>query len=114
MLPIPTAPSIRGMADGTTYAIAWQGVDKNRFVGYLRLEPEVLRLEGRGRAGAEGLRTVAYDAVSRVELRRDNGSREIALRLHGDDVVVLTSLDRPGSLGELADHLRNLTDSPHR
>jgi hypothetical protein len=99
------------MTDGTTYAIAWQGVDENRFVGYLRLEPELLRLEGRGRGGVEGLRTVAYEAVNQVELRRDNGSRKIALRLRGEDVVVLTSLDRPGSLGELADHLRNLTDS---
>ena len=113
MLLIPTARSIRRMTHGTTYAIAWQGVGENRFVGYLRLEPEVLRLEGRGRGGVEGLRTVAYETVSQVELHRDNGSREIALRLSGDEVVVLTSLDRPGSLGELADHLRNLTDSQH-
>jgi hypothetical protein len=101
------------MTDGITYAIAWHGVDETRFVGYLRLEPEVFRLEGRGRGGVEGLRTIAYETVSQVELRRDNGSRKIALRLRDDDVVVLTSLDRPGSLGELADHLRNLTDSPH-
>lgn len=113
MPPIPTTRSMHRVTDGTTYAIAWQGIDGNRFVGSLRLEPGVLRLEGRGRGGLEELRTVAYEAVSLVELRRDNGGRELALRLRGDDLVVLTSLDRPGSLGELTDHLRNLTASPH-
>ncbi|MEP7334534.1 MAG: hypothetical protein ABI717_02025 [Actinomycetota bacterium] len=100
------------MSEATTYAIVWHD-EENRFVGSLRLEPDVMRLEGRGSGGEEGLRTVTYGDIRRIELRRNNGSREIAISLADNDNLLLTSLDAPGSLGELADRLRRRTDYPH-
>jgi hypothetical protein len=94
-----------------TYAVAWIGGD-TRFVGYARLEPRALRLEGRDADGSEGLRTIAYDDIDAIDVSRTNGSRGIVLDVVGDDRVVITSLDRPGSLGELTERLRSLTDSP--
>jgi hypothetical protein len=41
-----------------------------------------------------------------------NAHRELALDL-GTERLMLSSLDRPGSLGELADRLRELTASTH-
>lgn len=112
MHPWLAPPSIRKMSEATTYAIVWDD-DENRFVGSLRLEPDLMRFEGRGSGGEEGLRTVTYGDIRRIELRRNNGSREIAISLADNDNLLLTSLDAPGSLGELADRLRRSTDYPH-
>ena len=109
----PVAPTMRGMRDPTSYAVAWRD-GETRFVGYVRLEPEALRLEGRDADGSEGLRKISYDDIGRIDVSRTNGNRGIVLELVGDDRVVITSLDRPGSLGEIAEQLRSLTDSPHR
>jgi hypothetical protein len=94
-----------------TYAVAWSGGD-TRFVGYARLETRALRLEGRDADGSEGLRTISYHDIDAIDVSRTNGSRGIVLDVVGDDRVVITSLDRPGSLGELIERLRSLTDSP--
>ena len=109
----PVAPTMRGMQDPTSYAVVWHDGDA-RFVGYARLEREAMRLEGRDVDGSEGLRTISYDDIGRIDVSRTNGNRGIVLELVGDDRVVITSLDRLGSLGEIAEQLRSLTDSPHR
>jgi uncharacterized protein (AIM24 family) len=101
------------MQDPTSYAVAWHD-GKTTYVGYVRLEHDALRLEGRDVAGGEGMRMVGYDAIGRIDVSRTNGSRGIVLEVRGADRVVITSLDRPGSLGEMAEQLRGRTDSPHR
>jgi hypothetical protein len=93
--------------------VAWHD-GKTTYVGYVRLEPDAVRLEGRDVTGGEGLRTLGYDAIDRIDVSRTNGSRGIVLDVRGADRVVITSLDRPGSLAELAEQLRGRTDSPHR
>jgi len=101
------------MQGPTSYAVAWHD-GQTTYVGYARLEPRVLRLEGRDAAGGEGLRTVSYDDVGRIDVSRTNGNRGLVLEIVGGDRVVITSLDRPGSLGELAEQVRSHTDSPQR
>ena len=103
----PADPIMRRMSTPTSYAVAWRN-GHTRFVGYARLEPAGLRLEGRDADGAEGLRTISYENISRI------GHRGIVLEVMGDDRIAITSLDRPGSLGELSELLRSLAGSPHR
>jgi hypothetical protein len=99
------------MTEASTYAVSW--LDSSaRYVGYAELRPQTLRLEGRGAVGAEGLRTIPYREIASVDLRRVNGTRTVALETSSGGTVVIASLDRPGSLAELADRLRRLTDSP--
>lgn len=95
-----------------TYAVAWSGGD-TRFVGHARLETRALRLEGRDADGSEGLRTIGYHDIEAIDVSRTNGSRGIVLVVAGNERVVITSLDQPGSLGELTERLRSLADSPH-
>ena len=95
-----------------TYAVAWSGGD-TRFVGHARLQTQALRLEGRDADGSEELRTIGYDDIEAIGVSRTNGSRGIVLDVAGDERIVITSLDRPGSLGELTERLLSLTDSPH-
>ena len=109
----PVDPIMRRMSSPTSYAVAWRN-GHTRFVGYARLESAGLRLEGRDADGSEGLRTISYEDIDRIDVSRTNGSRGIVLELRGADRVVITSLDRPGSLGEMAEQLRGRTDSPHR
>ena len=108
----PVGLTMRGMRHPTSYAVTWRDGDA-RFVGDARLEARALRLEGRDAGGCEGLRTIGYDDISRIDVSRTNGTRGIVLEIVGDDRVVIMSLDRPGSLGELTEQLRNLADSPH-
>lgn len=100
------------MTEASTYAVSW-GDERARFVGYAELEPGRLRLEGRGSEGGERVLTIPYDAIASVAIQRVNGSRGIALEL-ADSVVVIASLDRPGSLAELVDRLRTVAGSPQR
>lgn len=106
----PPAASMRRMTETSTYAVAWRE-GPARYVGHVELRADQLRLEGRGPVG-QGLRAIPYADITRVEVHRVNGSRGIALALPRDGLVEITSLDRPGSLAELADRLRKLTDSP--
>lgn len=105
-------PTIPAMGEASTYAVSWRD-GGTRFIGYAELRGSELRLEGRGAGGREELRTVPYANVVNVVVRRSNGSRLIALELRSGEAITIRSLDRPGSLGELADQLRTLTDSPH-
>ena len=109
----PVDPIMHRMSPPTSYAVAWRK-GHTRFVGYARLEPAGLRLEGRDADGSEGLRTIGYEDVLRIDVNRMNGHRGIVLELAGDDQISITSLDRPGSLGEMAEQLRGRTVSPHR
>ena len=109
----PVDPIMRRMSTPTSYAVAWRN-GHTRFVGYARLEPAGLRLEGRDADGSEGLRTISYEDIDRIDVNRMNGHRGIVLELMGDDRIAITSLDRPGSLGELSERLRSLAGSPHR
>ena len=104
---------MRAMSAPTSYAVAWHN-GQTRFVGYARLEPAGLRLEGRDADGSEGLRTISYEEIGRIDVSRMNGHRGIVLELLGDERIAITSLDRPGSLGEMAEQLRGRTGSPHR
>ena len=101
------------MVDPVSYAVTW-AERGTRFVGHALLVDRGLRLEGRDADANEGLRSIPFDQIVSLETRRTNGHRSLLLELAGDDSVVITSLDRPGSLGELADRLRLLTDSPQR
>ena len=101
------------MSAPTSYAVAWRN-GHARFVGYALFEPAGLRLEGRDADGSEGLRTISYEDIGLIDVSRTNGSRGIVLEIRGTDRVVITSLDRPGSLGEMTEQLRGRTDSPHR
>ena len=108
----PIDTIMRRMSSPTSYAVAWRN-GHTRFVGHARLESAGLRLEGRDADGSEGLRTISYENIDRIDINRMNGHRGILLELMGDDRIAITSLDRPGSLGELAEQLRGRTDSPH-
>jgi hypothetical protein len=98
------------MTETTSYAVSWseRGI---RFVGYARLGTNGLRLAGGGAGGREQLRTLRYEDVKAVDVVRVNAHRELALDL-GEERLLISSLDRPGSLGELAERLRKLACSP--
>lgn len=100
------------MSPGFTYAVTWIDGDA-LFVGHAQLRARELRLEGRSN-GREGLRTVPYGDVVGIDVQRGSTGRGLAVALAGGGVLTISSLDRPGSLGELADRLRKLTDSPYR
>ena len=101
------------MVETTSYAVAWTEAG-SRFVGHAQLAELGLRLEGRDASAHEGLRSIRFDEIAAVELRRANGHRTLVIEVAGDDELLIASLDRPGSLGELAERLRLLTDSPQR
>ena len=101
------------MVEPLSYAVAW-GVGDSRFVGHALLGDRSLQLEGRDAKANEGRRSIRFDRIAGLELRRTNGRRSLVVGVAGDDDVLISSLDRPGSLGELADRLRVLTDSPQR
>ena len=109
----PVDSIMRRMTSPTSYAVAWLN-GHTRFVGYARLEPASLRLEGRDSDGSEGLRTISYEDIGLIDVSRWNGYRGIVLELVGDDRITITSLDRPGSLGEIEEQLRGRTVSPQR
>lgn len=92
------------MNEISSYAVAWCAGEV-RFVGYAVLMPDALRLSGGGPGGREQLRTIRYEDVSDVDVVRVNSHRELALDL-GAELLMVSSLDRPGSLGELTDALR--------
>lgn len=98
------------MSPASTYAVTWTDAGA-LFVGYAQLRARELRLEGRSN-GREGLRSVPYRDVVGIDVHRGSAGRGLAVALAGGDVLTISSLDRPGSLGELADRLRKLTDSP--
>jgi hypothetical protein len=99
------------MVETRSYAVTWTE-GSSRFVGHALLTDRVLRLEGRDESGREGRRTIRFDQIAGLELRRRNGDRNLAVEIADDDELLIASLDRPGSLGELSDRLRVLTDSP--
>lgn len=99
------------MVETRSYAVTWTE-GSSRFVGHAMLTDRVLRLEGRDESGREGRRTIRFDQIAGLELRRRNGDRNLAVEIADDDELLIASLDRPGSLGELSDRLRVLTDSP--
>jgi hypothetical protein len=99
------------MVDPVSYAVTW-AEGESRFVGHALLAGRGLRLEGRDASAREGRRSIRFDQILSLETRRTNGHRSLLIEIAGDDRVVITSLDRPGSLGELAERLRVLTDSP--
>lgn len=109
MRPGRPALTMGGMTETTSYAVSWtaEGV---RFVGYALFRPDGLRLAGGGPGGREQLRTLRYEDVEGVRVVRVNAQRELALDL-GDELLTISSLDRPGSLAELAERLRPLTGS---
>ena len=98
------------MTDTTSYAVSWRDTDL-RFVGHARLLPEGLRLAGGGPEGGAQVRTLRYEDFTNVDIVRLKSHRELALQL-GDELVMVSSLDRPGSLGELAERLLKLMDPP--
>ena len=99
------------MVDPVSYAVTW-AVGDSRFVGHALLRDRTLRLEGRDAKAREGRRSIRFDRIIGLEMRRTNGHRSLVVATAGDGDIVISSLDRPGSLGELADRLRALTDSP--
>ena len=99
------------MVEPLSYAVTW-AVGDSRFVGHALLADRSLRLEGRDAKAREGRRSIRFDRIIGLELRRTNGHRRLVVGIAGDDDVLISSLDRPGSLGELSDRLRALTDSP--
>lgn len=96
------------MIESTSYAVSWSDADV-RIVGYARLTPNGLRLAGGGAGGRERTRTLRYADLTSIDIVRVAAHREIALRV-GGELLMVSSLDRPGSLGELAERLRKLTD----
>lgn len=112
MRELSTRVSMRLMSALPNYAVSWND-DGAEFIGYAELGDRELRLEGRDAGGREGLRTVPYRDIQQIEVSRLNGRRTVELGLAPDGHVIVSSLDRPGSLREFADRLRTLTDSPH-
>jgi hypothetical protein len=98
------------MVAPVSYAVSWAAGDA-RFVGHALLADRGLRLEGRDPNAHEGRRWIRFDEIVGLELRRTNGHRGLVVEIADEDDVLISSLDRPGSLGELADRLRLLTDS---
>ncbi len=97
------------MTEVNTYAVTWQEGDA-RFVGHAEVGPDGLRLEGRGAGRAETVSEVPYTAIDRVDVLRTNGSRGLVVELQGSRHLLIGSLDGPGTLGELSDRLRKLTE----
>ena len=98
-----------GRMTETNYAVSGSA-EGIRFVGYALFRPDGLRLAGGGPGGREQLRTLRYEDVVDVGVVRVNAHRELALDL-GDELLLVSILDRPGSLAELAERLRELTGS---
>jgi hypothetical protein len=98
------------MTETVSYAVMWHDGDF-RFVGYAEVGRDGLRLEGRGSGGREGLCTVRYEDIRRLDVHRTNGDRGLVLELPGRQPLLISSLDSPGSLGELADRIRRLTET---
>lgn len=101
------------MVEPLSYAVTWAEGDA-RFVGHALLADRHLRLEGRDASAHEGSRSIRFDRIAGLELRRTNGHRILVVEVAGGDAVLISSLDRLGSLGELAHRLEALTDSPQR
>jgi hypothetical protein len=100
------------MPQPTSYAVCWIERDA-RYVGYLRLGPLTLELDGSGN-GVEAIRSVRYRDITGVDVSRTSGEeRSIVVELPRERLRI-SSLDRPGALGEVADRLRELTDLPDR
>ena len=88
------------MGRRTTYAISWREDEGPRHVGSLELDDGLIRLAGRME------RAFGYGDVLDIASRRTSGRRVVALLLAGGRQLVITSLDRVGSLGELERELR--------
>ena len=101
------------MVEPLSYAVTW-AVGEARFVGHALLADRGLRLEGRDANANEGRRAVGFDQIAGLALLRANGHRTLVIEVAGQEPVHVTSLDRPGSLSELAERLEHLTDSPQR
>lgn len=99
------------MVEPLSYAVTW-AVGDARFVGHALLADRSLRLEGRDAKAREGRRSIRFEQIIGLEMRRTNGHRSLVVGIAGADDILISSLDRPGSLGELSDRLRALTDSP--
>jgi hypothetical protein len=99
------------MVERRSYAVTWTE-GKSRFVGHALLAGGGLRLEGRDGNAREGRRTIRFGQIAGLEMRRTNGHRSLVVEIAGGDEVLIATLDRPGSLAELGDRLRLLTDSP--
>jgi hypothetical protein len=98
------------MSETSSYAVSWTD-DGVRFVGHARLGRDGLQLAGGGPGGREQHRTLRFDDVVGVDVVRVETGRELAVDL-GEELLMVSSLDRPGSLWELADRLRKLTQPP--
>jgi hypothetical protein len=103
--------TIREMTLRHSYAVSWQEDDRPTVVGRLDLGPRRVRMEGRSGSG-ESRRVLRYGDIADVHTRRSNGHRVLELRLAEGATVVVASLDRPGSLNELAEELRARTAKP--
>jgi hypothetical protein len=90
--------------DATTYAMAWSVGEGPRSAGRIELDADALQLGSR-------LRVDLHD-VTGVRLQRG----VLAVAHVGGEPIHLVSLDRPGTLRELADLLSEATIStrPHR
>lgn len=95
-----------------TYAVAWVE-DGAHFVGSAKPRPRALCLEGRTN-GSERLSMLPYRDIARIMVERAAGRTELALELRNARRIVISSLDKAGTVLELAEELYRFADSPQR
>ena len=87
------------MVEPVSYAVTW-AVGELAVRRHALLADRGLRLEGRDAKAREGRRSIRFDRIIGLELAADERAPNLVVGIAGDDDVLISSLDRPGSLGE--------------
>jgi hypothetical protein len=88
---------------GSTYAVMWQSPDGTRCSGRLDLDRDVMTLNG-GRNGCKVCESIPLQEIENVQVK----SGRLNITLRNALPLVISSLDAPGVLRELAERLATL------
>jgi hypothetical protein len=97
-----------------SYAVIWSDPVEDVEAGKLELEPNALRFEGTHGAAAGRVHRVYYEDIEAVHVGREAAERvagkpSIVLDLAVGGPLRIASINGPGMVSELAEHLARLT-----